>query len=212
MCSKAEVQSITADSPLIRGCCPYISAQPTLTISISAESKSLWVEVPSPACLSLWSFLPSLPMHPFVLMPPNLHLGLVFCHKYAQSSSLWCRQSVLRLVPLAVCPNVGGGYDAFICQEFGYASAPSGEGETALFFFVLHHVPVNSACIVIVTQDRGTRVPPVKSSSICHRQPLRIGACQILEYASSTVPVPGLEPGAGFATGPGLEVGPGLEA
>lgn len=37
----------------------------------------------------------------------------------------------------------------------------------SLNFFVLHHVPVDSACINIVTQDRGTRVPPVKSFRVC---------------------------------------------
>jgi hypothetical protein len=42
-------------------------------------------------------------------------------------------------------------------------------------FFVLRYIPVDSGCINIVTQDRGTRVPPVKSFSVCCRQRSPIG-------------------------------------
>lgn len=42
---------------------------------------------------------------------------------------------------------------------------------------MLRDVPVGSACINIITQDRGTRIPPVKSFSICCRLSLRIGVC-----------------------------------
>jgi hypothetical protein len=47
--------------------------------------------------------------------------------------------------------------------------------DTDSIFFVLCHVPVGSACINIFTQDRGTRVPPVKCFRIYRRQALRVG-------------------------------------
>lgn len=48
-------------------------------------------------------------------------------------------------------------------QERGHALGATHGWSRVSIFFVLHYVFVDSACINIVTQDRGTRVPPVKS-------------------------------------------------
>ena len=90
----------------------------------------------------------------------------------------------LPLVPMVVCPGVGGGYDATVSQELGNALGAICGGRRPWSLFMLHDVPVDSVCIKTVTQDRGTRVPPVKSFTACCRQSLRICACQILEYAT----------------------------
>jgi hypothetical protein len=69
----------------------------------------------------------------------------------------------LRLVPLAVCPAVGGGYDAIICQEFGYASAPLGRERRPLcsLCFIVYQ-----SIVLVSTSLPKTEVPECLLSSL----------------------------------------------
>lgn len=66
-------------------------------------------------------------------------------------------------MPLAVCPAVGGGYDAIICQEFGYASAPLGRERRPLFSLCFI---VYQSIVLVSTSLPKTEVPEYLPSSL----------------------------------------------
>jgi hypothetical protein len=172
----------TVDNPIENGCCPYISGQPTLSIYISAEYQKLVGRSPhrQHAC------------PPCLLCPTISHTHVTVFHTSVLCLGSSASGDTISVLWRHVAPCTFGG--VFRCHglrrgcltRLWVRVARHPWMQRASIFFVCCHVLVHSACMHPVTQDRGTRVPPVKSVSVCCRQALRIGMCTNLEYAFLT--------------------------